>query len=361
MRYTLAAAIFTLAIAGPAGAQTEADGLKWDVNKDTVGIVSGGIGGTYIRIAADLAAVLDEKDRLRIIPMIGKGSVQNITDILYLKGTDIGIVQSDVLDHIENNALHSGIKSRVSYITKLYNEEVHVVARRDIAALGDLAGRKVNFDLVGSGTEITATIVFDALGIAVDKVSLDQPLAIEKVKSGEIAATVYVAGKPANAFAAVKPEDGLHLVPIAYEAPLQAYLPSRFEAGEYPGLVPGAPVETIAVGAVMAVFNWQPSTWRHGKVERFVQSFFARFDELLAPPRHPKWREVNLAAELPGWTRFPAAAAWLKANVDGEEAATEDAFDRFLAATDRLGDLTEKERAKLFREFLAWRRHGDGS
>jgi len=362
MRYTILALFLVLPWAGSALAQETQDDLKWEVNKDTVGIVSGGIGGTYVRIAADLTSVLDEKDRLRVIAMLGKGSVQNITDILYLKGTDIGIVQSDVLSYIEKKGLHSNIKSRVDYITKLYNEELHVVAGKDIKSLEDLAGKKVNVGVAGSGTEITASIVFDTLGIDIVKVAADQPLALEQIKSGEIAATAYVAGAPASAFSALTAEDGLHLVAIPFDGPLgQEYLPSEFTAEEYPGLVAGEPVETIAVGAVMAVFNWKPDTWRYQKVERFVNAFFDHFDELLQPPRHPKWREVNLATELPGWTRFGPAAAWLKAHPNPKDNATQAAFDRFLSTQGDASTLSEEDKTRLFREFLDWQRRKDAS
>jgi TRAP-type uncharacterized transport system substrate-binding protein len=130
------------------------------MNAGTVGIVSGGVAGTYIRVAADLSAVLDDGNNLRVLAMIGKGSVQNIADVLYLKGVDIGIVQSDVLAYIRRENMFPGVERRVNYITKLYNEEFHILARNDIRELGDLAGKKVNFDNRGSGTFITSTIVF---------------------------------------------------------------------------------------------------------------------------------------------------------------------------------------------------------
>jgi hypothetical protein len=70
-------------------------------------------------------------------------------------------------------------------------------------------------------------------------------------------------------------------------------------------LIPaGGEVETIAVGAVMAVYAWRPGSDRHRKVSRFVDALHERFEEFLRPPRHPKWREVNLAAQVPGWVRF---------------------------------------------------------
>jgi TRAP transporter TAXI family solute receptor len=278
-------------------------------NAGTVGVVSGGVDGTYIRIAADLAAVLDDGDRLRVLPIIGRGSVQNISDIMFLRGVDIGIVQSDALAFVRRRGLFPGVDQMIQYIAKLYDEEVHVLARGEITRLQDLAGRLVNVDVAGSGTAMTASLIFEALGIAPQTVNDPQDVALEKLRRGEIAALVYVAGKPARLFSSIGADSGLHFLPMTMTpALLETYLPSQLGNEQYPALVPAdAPVDTLAVGAVMAVYAWAPGTERFRKVSAFVQAFSARFETFLRPPRHPKWREVNLEAQVPGWVRFNAA------------------------------------------------------
>jgi uncharacterized protein len=289
--------------------------LNQRANSGTVGVISGGIDGTYARIAADLASVLDDGDVLRVLPILGKGSLQNIQDILVLRGVDIGIVQSDVLAFARRERLLPGIDTLIHYITKLYDEEVHILARSGLARLEDLAGQVVNVDVRGSGTTMTATLLFEALGIPIRPAHEPQDQALERLRRGEIAALVYVAGKPARLFTGLPPQTGLEsgaglrFLPVPMtDALLETYLPSRLAHADYPALVPEAePVETIAVGAVMAVYAWAPGTERHRKVARFVSSFFEKFTRFQQPPRHPKWREVNLAAQVPGWTRFNPA------------------------------------------------------
>lgn len=314
-RTLLAAAAAVPALARPALAQTAGqtatqNALTARANAGTVGVIAGGIDGTYARIAADLAAVLDDGDNLRVLPILGKGSLQNISDILLLRGVDIGIVQSDVLAYAQRQRLLPGVGSLVQYIAKLYDEEVHILAGPDAERMEDLAGKPVNIDVVGSGTSMTASLLFDALGITIQPRHDTQDLALERLKRGEIAALAYVAGKPARLFTGLPAMAGLKLLPVQPTPALfETYLPAVFQRADYPNLIETDSIDTIAVGAVMAVYAWPPGTERHRKVARFVEAFFAKFPTFLQPPRHPKWREVNLAAQVPGWTRFGPAAS----------------------------------------------------
>jgi TRAP transporter TAXI family solute receptor len=326
------------------------------VNGGTVGVISGAITGTYARIATDMSAVLDSGNELRILPIIGKGSVQNITDILYLRGIDVGIVQSDVLQYIRETGSYPDISNRIAFITKLYNEEVHILTRTDIKAVEDLRGKKVNFANEGSGTYMTASVVFKKLGIDVEITTFDYELALENLKKGEIDALFYVAGKPAPIFSTIKPEDGLQLLNVDLTPELaETYLPGEFTTTDYPGLVPpNQEVKTVAVGAVMAVFNWKRAHGRYNKIKRFVDAFFGNFDQFLQAPRHPKWQEVNLAADVPGWKRFEPARAWLESH-QGEATNQVSEFKTFLETTGQATALSAEDQEELFKRFLKWK------
>ncbi len=284
-------------------------------SKKAVGIIAGGVNGTYIRIAADMATVLDT-DELRVLAIVGKGSVQNIDDLLYIKGVDMAIVQSDVLEYLKRQGTYKNIEKRISYIAKLYNEEFHLIARPEIDNLSDLAGKKVNFDVKGSGTAITATTLFDTLKATVEPTYFDQATALDKLKSGEIAALVYVAGKPAPLFEKITAADKLHFLPIDHTpALLETYLPTSLSHQDYPILIQAdREVRTVAVGAVLAAYNWKRYFNRYQKVADFVTHFFDHFNDFQQSSHHPKWREISLSAVIPGWTRFPAAQEWLEKN-----------------------------------------------
>ena len=101
-------------------------------------LISGTIGGTYVQFGADLASVLDDGNKLRVLPIVGRGSVQSVADILFLQGVDLGIVRSDTLDYLERKGFAKDIKKQFTYVTKLYNEEMYVIASKSIRSMRDL-------------------------------------------------------------------------------------------------------------------------------------------------------------------------------------------------------------------------------
>ncbi|WP_114943233.1 TAXI family TRAP transporter solute-binding subunit [Microvirga calopogonii] len=323
-------------------------------NAGTLGVISGGADGTYIRIAADLANVLDGED-LRVLPMIGRGSLQNLRDIMFLRGVDIGIVQMDAREQLKAENLQNDAVRRLRFITRLYNEEVHIIADREITDIRQLDGKKVNIDKAGSGTNLTSRLIFDKLGIKPDMTTFDQASSYAKLKSGEIQAAVYVAGRPVRAIAEFQTDGRFHLLSIPFEGEIaESYFPARLANADYPQLVDkDKPVETLAVGSLLAVFNWPENSDRYNRVKRFVDAFFSRFDEFLQPGRHPKWKEVNLAADVPGWERVKPAQDWLDRAAAASKPSPEGkSFESFMKS--RGIDVSAEQREVLFREFLAW-------
>jgi TRAP-type uncharacterized transport system substrate-binding protein len=284
---------------------------------------------TCEQIGADLASVLDDGDNLRLLPVVGRGSVQGVADILYLRGVDLGIVRSDTLDYIERKGYATNIKKEFNFIAKLYNEEMHVVAAKSIDSLADLDGKTVAVGLANGGTFVTAIAIFERLNIKPHFLFIEQRLALERLKNGEIDAVIAVEGKPLQEIAQI-PGENLHLAPVNYEKALQAdYLPTRFTAEDYPNLIAaGQSVDTVAASAVLAAYNWVPRTDRHRRLALFIEAFFSKIKALQRPPFHPKWQEVALNAPLAGWTRFPPAQEWINRN---KAAAPPESFEQFLS------------------------------
>jgi TRAP transporter TAXI family solute receptor len=327
---------------------------KRNLNANTITLVSGTIDGTYVQFGADLASVLDDGNRLRVLPIVGRGSVQSVADILFLQGVDLGIVRTDTLDYLEKKGFAKDIKKQFAYVTKLYNEEMHVIAPKSIRSLKELNGKTVSVDLPNGGTFVTAFIVFERLGIKPKFVYVEQRIALEKMKTGDIDAVIAVQGKPSGIISQIK-DDRLHLVPVDYAKTLQGdYLPASLSAKDYPNLISDQEqVDTIAVPAVLAAFNWAPDSERYRKLAQFVEAFFTKFPAFQNPPFHPKWKEVSLLAPLPDWQRFPAAKQWLEQH--RIEPIARSRFDEFLKRNPAAGKLpADVDREALFKQFQAW-------
>src|SRR5215471_3244748 len=208
-------------------------------NRGVVQMMISGAAGSSINIAEDLANVVDDGATRRLVPMIGKGSVQTLADLRLLRGVDVAIVEADVLDYVKERGIYPGIDQWLTFIAKLYNEEFHLLARRDIKSITDLAGKTVNVDLRDSATAVTSRRLFELLKLQVNMANDSQEVALDKLRRGEIAALALVTGKPAPLLSRITAEDGLTLLTIPFSASISSvYAPTRLTSADYPTLVP---------------------------------------------------------------------------------------------------------------------------
>src|SRR5215472_2907564 len=369
MKHRILTAATIAIISGPifssTYAKTPSTSPEVSVNRGIVELETTRSAGISVRIAEDLANVIDDGATRRVLPVVGKGALENLTDLKLLRGIDMAILQTDVLDYARQQNLFPGIDYWVTYIAKLYNEEFHLLARQDIKTVNDLAHQRVNVDLREAGTAITAARLFELLKIPVTAANDDQETALDKLHKGEIAAIAFVAGKPAPIFRSLNGSDGLHFLPIPLNpAVTAAYVPTRLTATDYPGLVPNdQSVDTVAVGAVLLAANIQQGTDRYRNLVNFVEAFFTGFQSLLEPGHHPKWREVNITAELPGWHRFPPADQWLQRNMQAAAPPNlqdlKAIFSRFIDERQQAAGgqaMTQQEKDQLFGQFELWQK-----
>ncbi len=373
----LLAAAFSFTAAAQAPAVSPYEQKKQEINQITVSIVVSGLSCTCARFAEDIRNVVNDlrPNGVRVLPILGVGGAQNLTDVLFLKGVDMGTVDQDHIEYLEKKdpILYSNLQNRVRYITKLYNSEFHIAARDEIKTLSDLRGRRVSFNLENSHTHIAADIIFKMMGLNTVKSFHDNDEALQMLKAGEIDAHVVLTGAPQAGLAKLKGDEGIHFLSLTEEdLPAAAkpvlykrYLPADLTHEHYPNLIPeGQTIPTIATRTVLAVYNWDEGSFRYRKIERFVQEFFSKIGEFNTKSRHPKWVEVNLSADVPGWTRFKPAQKWLNGNhhqpavglnpSQGGDGDVRNAFEKFLTSyrkTAGQAPLTEKDRERLFSQF----------
>lgn len=278
------------------------------VNGGTVGLIIDSGESSDTVLASDLVAALNDGYEMRILPVLGQGSIRNIEDLLYLRGIDIALVQADVLDFYRRTGSIEDIDQRIRYIAKLADEEVHILARREIGSIRDLEGRRVNFGADGSGSFLTAGTLFDRLGVDVDVTSFALPAALKEIEEGTIDALVVVGAAPLQRLRLTNPDANVHLLPIPIDGLEDIYAPATISSGDYPNLLSsGEAIDTVAISKILTAFNWPDGHPRADKVNSFVDRLFDNMDRLARPPFHPKWREVDLLAPLPGWQRLSAA------------------------------------------------------
>ena len=271
-------------------------------------IMTGGPKGTYIQIGRDIARLSETCGKpLNVVE--SAGSLENFAAVRNRRNTQFGIVQSDVLDYLktfesEDKELQKAVRG-VRIMFPLYNEEVHVLARTDIASMKDLAGKRIAVGKKDSGTYLTSSLMLDILQVKDGKrLAINPDEAMPKLLSGEIDALFYVAGAPAALFANSDIDPAkFHLVPITEEPLLASYIPAKIEAGTYP--FQKTEVEAVAVKAVLMTFDYDAKGKAYQRescraVSDVSNLILTHLDELMKSG-HPKWKQVDLTALPPGW------------------------------------------------------------
>ena len=355
---------------GPAGAQTggasneqqftpvartpaEQQAIE-KLNAWTVGLAAGQLEGAPIRFASDLARVVDDGDNLHVLPIVTRGPAENLEALLYLRGVDVAIISSDALEQFK--PLVPNIQKRVTYIINLFPYELHIFVRPEIKSLDDLKGKKVNFNTPGTAAAYSGPPIFERLKLNVEKTFIPHQVALEQMRAGQggMAAVVFITSKPIDVFTRGKWDAGFKFLPVTLDNS-DIYLPSTLTSSDYPQLIPaGEEVQTIAIPTILAAFNWPKGSARYKRVSRLTEYLFDRLDTLQGPGFHPKWKDVNLAAKVPGLDRFPAVQDWLDRRAVSKVAAV----PQGVAGSAQPGTTPPSAIAdeRLYKEFLEWRR-----
>ena len=327
------------------------------LNASTIGLAAGQLEGAPLRFATELARVVDDGEMMRVLPIVTRGPFENVNDLLYVRGIDAAIIYGDVLEHFKKDPRISRIEQRIHFITHLFPSEVHVFVRPEINTLADLAGKPVNFNTHGTAAAYSGPLIFERLGIKVEPHHNPHPVAMaEMAKSDKYAAVVFVSSKPLDPFVKRKWPAGFKFLPVPLTEKLEEYyLPAHLEASDYPGLIAdGTSVQTIAVPAVLAVYAWPQGSERYRRLSRLIDYMFDRLPRLQTEAGyHPKWQEMNLAANVPGWQRFRPVQEKLVAALAVKSDPSADGGVALKQAIARLVPGDSLEQNRLLQKYLA--------
>jgi uncharacterized protein len=276
-----------------------------------MGIITGSEKGTYYQFGLNLQQLLKPKD-INLSVYSSKGSVENVYAVFQRPGVQLGIVQADVLAfvaRVETNPVLQRIAKKTKMVLPLYNEEVHLLGRRDIADFDDLADKRVAVGREGSGTYLTTKLLFKLSEVVPkEMVLIDTDEALAELKAGRIDAMFYVAGFPVKLLTeGVSQADGLGVIPITNKSILEFYPRTQIPANTY-AWQPN-PVDTVAVKAVLVSYDYKKADCDNvGRVAEIVSSN----QDWLVKNGHPKWKVVDLNYPLKGWEQYECVRRYLK-------------------------------------------------
>jgi len=338
-----------------AGQAQTTNSIRDRVNAGTVTVLTGGVdyvSNTYMRLATEMAAELDKEGEIRVLPIAGYGGVKNIRDLLYLRNVDMAMLHSDILAYLQQNELYPAAARRLRHVFKLYDEVFHVAARDGIQSVDDLDGKRVIVGKPGSGGRQSSEALFGLLGIQPDFVHVPWEDAIEEIKNGNADAMAYGTYKPSRLFRFMSAEtwEGLKFLELpGNEELLLVYETDQLIHESYPNIIPeGKPVTTLKFAAILASFDWQPDSARYEPIKRFVTRLFEKMRDFQKEPRDRRWKDVDLDATVPNWSRFRPAEEWLVATAEARR------------AQDQQRLLSDGDRPVAFSEFATFMREKVG-
>lgn len=350
--------------------------IRQRVNSGTVTVITGGVDGvsnTYQQLAGDMAAVLDVRSKLRVLPVVGYGSLQNVEDLLYLRGIDVGMVHSDVMRHLDQRGILRSAKRKLRFITKLYDEPLHLLVNSSVTDIRQLDGQTVIVGRPGSGNEMSALTLISELRLTPKLVHVPFEDGVEQVRDGRAAAMFVVTRRPAKKLRNLTADGQLRFMQIPVTKRLaETYEPVQLTSEDYPNLIaPGETVETPQMAAVLAVYNWQPGSPRYENVTAFIADFAEKIPALMQASRKDVWEKLEPNAPVKGWTRYGPASS-LTWNAVGEPQTTAalsqqaSAFDMdfnefidLVRKSRHRAQFSERELRDLYAEFVLWRQAED--
>jgi len=339
--------------------------LRTKLNQETLLVATSHPSTSYFGMVGDLASVLSGSEGVRIVAVAGNGGLLTLRDLLFLRGIDMAIVPSNVLAHAKTTeALGGGLVQRVAYIARLYSEEVHLLVGPSVRSIGDLSGKQIAVPAEDGTAQFTAQDLFERLKLRAELVAATPTEAIARMRAGNLAATLLIGAKPLPHLAGLPRDGSVRLLDLSLARNLdEVYSPAVLVADDYPALIPpGQIVDTLAISAVLVANLGKGSEESARRVAKVVPPLFAGLSGLALADRHPKWRDVNLAATLPGWLRLGAAEEWLGRAKEQQAGSLQKRFEDFLRATRKPGapDLSPAERKVLLEEFVGWTRKSLG-
>jgi ABC-type amino acid transport substrate-binding protein len=276
-----------------------------------VSVLTDGIVGPNSRATRAINELAERPEgigRVRVLPIAGRGATENVRDLLQLRGVDLAILNSDILQFLDRTRQHPQARRLVRFVTHLFDQKVYLLVRKDLNAIEDLRGRRLVVLSKGAGSHITATVLFGQLGIDVTLEALGSEVDLDDAGLAKVDGVLLLSDELARVRLSAPARQGLRVLPIGLTPALQGiYKRALIEPQELPGLPDKGSTETVAVSTLLAVYDWNPSQARFAGVSSFMGGLFSALPSLRQRNPGSVWRQADINAQLAGWTRHSAA------------------------------------------------------
>ena len=247
----------------------------------------------WLSAASKIATRLDHENGIRIVPILGAGGLRALNDLETLPVVDAAILTSDALIYASQQDILYGNQDKFSYIARLAAVDVVLIARRDIATIEGLQGKRIATGPAQSAAFATGELIFNGLNIQFTRVAKQDEGAIDALNNGDADAALILG---TDISTAALSDGRFHVLKIQVPPQLaKIYQPAILTSRELPGLVVGKQsVETLATSLTLAVYD-RPNDLVHVKS---LQNFTTMMFKLSIGDSGG-----NLAAAVPGWKR----------------------------------------------------------
>lgn len=282
------------------------------VGTGTVSVLTDGIADPNGAAALAINQLGDQPSQIaniRVLPIAGRGAAPNVRDLLYLPGVDLAILNSDILTFLDQIRQFPDARRRIRLVTHLFDQKVYLLVRKEIATIEGLRGRKLAILSRNGGGHTTATTLFGLLKIDVALEPLGGRDAIlDGATLRGFDGALLLTGELARVRLSSEARQELRALPITLAPALQTtYRRAVIEAQELASLADAAQVETVMVSTLLAVLNKVPSRRRSANVAHFMRGLFSVLPALRQQHLGSIWRQADINAQIPGWTRHAAA------------------------------------------------------
>jgi TRAP transporter TAXI family solute receptor len=253
---------------------------------DSIGISTDPVGMSYYTLGMQLKSACPQ---LPINIITSNGGVSNLANLFTSNDVQFACVAYDTMwmrDRTDPDKM-----KKVRVVMPLNYNTIHLIVNVNsgIKDLMDLAGRRVNKGPVGSGTNVTSTIIMLKTGLKFTESTYSQADAIKKLMAGQLDAIFYASAIPADALTAIgKDGDGvIKMVTLSHPALNNFYTQVDIPANVYPWQ--SSSVGTLAVKNLLVTYNYQTAL-RQQQVADLTQCIVDKLPEL---QDNAIWREVE--------------------------------------------------------------------